>query len=53
LGFDLIDFVGAVSLGSLGFAAVVGGVQVSFGATSVVVEGVTLQELQDSDNFLF
>ncbi|WP_108259971.1 calcium-binding protein [Mangrovicoccus ximenensis] len=55
LGWDRIAFEGATGLGDIGFAAAGGGsdTELSFGATSVLVEGVAVADLQESANFVF
>ena len=53
IGLDRIGFDGVTSLGEISFAAVSGGVRLEVGETTVLVEGVTLAQLQAVDNFLF
>ena len=53
VGSDKLKFIGADNLNDLGFARFGDDVKVSYGSTVVIVEDVTVAEMNDIDNFLF
>ena len=53
IGDDQIAFAGAKRLSDIGFSPAGDDVEVSFGGVAVTVEGVTVEDMRDADNFAF
>jgi Ca2+-binding RTX toxin-like protein len=53
VGVDDIAIAGVTRLGQITFTAVAAGTRIAANGTTVVVEGVSVADLRDADNFLF
>ena len=53
LGVDHLHFAGTHRLADITFAAQAGGVLLTVGTTSVVMDGMTLALMHDAANFVF